>query len=180
MTLLHIDLCTGLGGWREPFEESDRWTSIGFDIRADLDADVVADVRQLPIRPGLEPTLLTMSPPCTQFSRFCMPWLDEPNPDMELVEACLAIVDELEPRWWVLENVRGLKQFWGREETKRIGPYYLWGEFPGFDVELVSKGKMDTAGRRPEERAKIPYELADALRRAVEWSGAGAGAGGAA
>ena len=46
---LHIDLCTGVGGWKAPFEESDQWRSVGIDIRDDLDADVIADVRQLPI-----------------------------------------------------------------------------------------------------------------------------------
>lgn len=165
---LHVDLCTGLGGWKASFENSPKWRTIGLDIRSDLNADVVADVRQLPI--GCTPTLLTMSPPCTEFTRYSLPWLVEPEPDMGLVRACLDAVDELDPDWWVLENVQGLKQYWGREETKRIGPYYLWGEFPPFDAVVTDGGKMSTSGENPEKRAEIPYSLGDSLRRSVEWN----------
>lgn len=172
---LHVDLCTGLGGWTEPFEDAPGWRSVGIDVRDDLAADVVADVRQLPLE--CSPDLLTMSPPCTEFSRYSMPWLDEPEPDTSLVEACLAAVDDLEPDWWVLENVRGLKQFWGVQERKRVGPYYLWGEFPPFDVRVSDGGKMQVSGSNPEKRAKIPYELGDSLRRAVEWNGRDVAAG---
>lgn len=164
---LHLDLGTGLGGWKTPFESSSRWRSVGVDIRSDLNADIVGDIRQLPI--DCSPTLLTMSPPCGDFARWMLPWLDEPEPSMELVESCLDAVDDLEPTYWVLENSRGLKQYWGREETKRVGPYYLWGDFPAFDVKLPDGGKMDISGRNPEKRAEIPFGLGESLRRSVEW-----------
>lgn len=166
---LHIDLCCGLGGWKAPFEAADDWRSVGLDVRSDLDADVVADVQALPF--NTSPDLLTMSPPCTNFSRYSMPWLHEPEPDMSLARACLDAVDELEPDHWVLENVRGLKQYWGVQEQKRVGPYYLWGEFPAFDVALSDGGKMSISGERPEERAEIPHALGESLRRSIEWSG---------
>lgn len=163
---LHVDLCCGLGGWSAPFEAADGWRSVGIDIREDLEADVVADVRHLPL--ACRPTLLTMSPPCTAFSRYSMPWLEEPEPDTSLVEACLAAVQELRPEWWVLENVCGLKQFSGVQERKRVGPFYLWGEFPPFDVATPDGGKMQVSGEHPEERARIPFEIGDALRGSVE------------
>lgn len=162
---IHIDLCTGLGGWKAPFEDSDGWRSVGIDIRGDLDADVVGDVRALPF--DCSPTLVTASPPCTEFSRWDMPWLDEPEPSLELVEACLEAVETLDPDWWVLENVRGLDRYW-RPARKRVGPFHLWGEFPPFDTVYTDGGKMSVSGERPEERAKIPYGLADSLRRSVE------------
>jgi len=165
---LHVDLGTGLGGWTAPFRDSPAWRSVGLDIRDDLNADVVGDIRMLPF--DCSPTLLTMSPTCRDFTRYHLPWLDEPEPDMTLVRACLDAVDDLEPDWWILENVQGLKRYWGRDETKRVGPYYLWGEFPTFDVVLSDGGKMSVSGERPEERAKIPYPLADSLRRSVEWN----------
>jgi site-specific DNA-cytosine methylase len=163
---VHIDLCCGLGGWQSSFQEADGWRSFGLDIRGDLEADVVADVRNLPV--DYSPTLLTMSPPCTNFSRYSMPWCDEPNPDMSIVRACLDAADELQPDFWILENVRGLKQYWDVQEQKRIGPYYLWGEFPPFDVALSDGGKMDVSGANPEKRAEIPPELSESLRRSVE------------
>jgi hypothetical protein len=169
--LLHVDLGTGLGGWKAPFEAADTWRSVGIDIRDDLNADIVGDIRQLPI--DCSPTLLTMSPPCTEFARYMLPWLDEPDPSLDLVDACLQAVDDLTPQWWVLENSRGLKQYWDRPERKRVGAYYLWGEFPAFDAELSDGGKMQISGENPEQRAEIPYALADSLRRAVEWTTAG-------
>lgn len=165
---LHVDLCTGLGGWKAPFEDAPGWRSVGIDIRDDLNADVVADVRNLPIRAN--PTVLTMSPPCTEFSRYSMPWLDEPRPDLSLVRACLQAVESLNPEFWVLENVRGLKQYTRQEEQKRVGPFYLWGEFPPFDVAYTDGGKMSVSGENPEKRAQIPYEIGDSLRRSVEWN----------
>jgi hypothetical protein len=170
MTLLHVDLCTGLGGWKAPFEDSDRWRSVGVDIREDLNADVVGDVRHLPI--NATPDLITMSPPCIEFTKWKLPWFGDGacsgNPSMDLVEACMNVVDELEPEWWILENVVGLHMYW-RESRKRVGPYYFWGDFPPFDAETVWKQqRLQPKERRSELSAKIPYHVADALRRSVE------------
>jgi len=108
-----------------------------------------------------------MSPPCREFTKWMLPWLDEPEPDLSLVEACSDAVDELDPDWWILESSRGLHQYW-REARTHIGPYYLWGHFPPVDVALADGGKMSVSGENPEERAKIPYGLADSVRRSVE------------
>lgn len=163
---LHVDLCTGLGGWRGPFQDAPEWRSVGIDIRDDLAADVVADIRRLPLT-RCRPDLLTMSPPCTEFVRWMLPWLVEPNPDLSLVEACLEAVEWLCPRFWVLENSRGLHQYWKPART-HYGAFYLWGDFPPFDATETWKGKMQTSGENPEKRAEIPYALSDALRRSVE------------
>lgn len=172
MTMLHVDLCTGLGGWRAPFEESDAWTSVGIDVRDDLNADVVGDVRSLPF--DCSPTLLTASPPCTEFTKWYLPWhgggaKQGKEPSMGLVGACLSAVDELSPEWWILENVQGLHVYW-KPARKRVGPYHLWGEFPPFDCSDPQENKQDLwpSDDRAEKRAKIPYHLADALRRSVE------------
>lgn len=167
---LHIDLCCGLGGWSAPFEDADGWQTVGLDVREDLNADVIGDVRALPFKRS--PTLLTMSPPCTEFTKWKLPWFHggacRGPASMELVEACLDAVDELRPRWWVLENVIGLHLRW-KPARKNVGPYYLWGEFPPFDAETTWKQQRhQPKDRRSELSAKIPYHLADALRRSVE------------
>jgi len=163
---LHVDLGAGLGGWAEPFRNAPNWRSVGLDIRDDLAADVVGDIRQLPF--DCSPTLLTMSPPCTEFARWMLPWLDEPNPSLELVEACLSAIDLLDPDWWVMENSRGLHMYW-RESVTHAGPYYLWGHFPPVDWpdDLEPKGK--TSGMKPDQRAEVPYSVALSLKKAVEW-----------
>ena len=162
----HVDLCAGRGGWQQATGADDRWRTIGLDIRPMAGVDVQGDVTQLPL--DCEPTLLTMSPPCTEFARWMLPWLDEPEPDLSLVEACLAAVRALEPDWWVMENSRGLHQYWEPART-HIGPYYLWGEWPAMDVDASAiDGKMSTSGERPAERAEIPPVLSKALKGAVE------------
>lgn len=166
---LHIDLCCGLGGWQAPFEKDPAWRSVGLDIREDLEADVIADVRQLPLQ-ECKPDLLTMSPPCDAFTRWRLPWFDE-DPSLELVQACLRAKDYLQPQWWILENVEGLSKFW-RESRRNIGPFHFWGDFPPIDPEFVWKQQnKQPAERRSELAAEIPYHYARALKLAVEaWS----------
>jgi hypothetical protein len=164
--LLHVDLGAGNGGWQSATEPSDRWRTVGIDIRRLPGVDVQADLRALPL--DCSPDLLTMSPPCTEFARWMLPWCDEPDPDLSLVKACLDAVEELRPRWWVLENSRGLSMYW-REARTNIGPYYLWGEWPPMDVDASPlPGKMQTSGSDPEGRAEIPHALSAALKGAVE------------
>ena len=164
--LLHLDLCAGRGGWQSSTDGDPNWRTVGVDIFSMRGVDVLGDVRQLPI--DCQPDLLTMSPPCTEFARWMLPWLDEPDPSLELVEACLQVVDDLAPRWWVLENSRGLHQYWKPART-HIGPYYLWGEWPAMDVdESQIKGKMQTSGENAAKRAEIPAVLAKAIKHAVE------------
>jgi len=166
MTKLHVDLCCGLGGWQQPFREAENWRTVGLDIRRDVGPDIVADVRELPVA-DCEPTLVTSSPPCTEFTRWMLPWLDEPEPDLSLVRACLDAIEYLQPEWWLLENSRGLHQYW-RPARTHYGAFYLWGEFPTFDVPDDWAGKMQTSGENPEKRAEIPYHLGDAVKQSVE------------
>lgn len=167
--LLHVDLFAGRGGWQTATDPDPEWTTIGLDIRPMAGVDVVGDVQHLPI--DAKPDLLTMSPPCTEFARWMMPWLDEPEPDMSLVNAALDAVETLQPQFWVLENSRGLHQYWKPART-HVGPFYLWGEFPPMDVDASDiKGKMQTSGESPERRAEIPPVLSKAMKKGVETFG---------
>jgi hypothetical protein len=169
VTDLHIDICCGLGGWQAPFREDPAWRSVGIDINPDVEPDVLGDVRDLPIG-DCDPTLVTASPPCTQFARWMLPWLDEPDPDLSLVRACLDAIQALNPDWWVLENSRGLHQFWVPART-HAGKFYLWGDWPIVDLPDPDHRATDHPGHRPDLRAKIPERLAQAVKRAVEvWS----------
>lgn len=163
---LHVDLCAGGGGWQAATQDDPNWRTVGLDILQMDGVDVLGDVRHLPI--DCQPDLLTMSPPCTEFARWMMPWCDEPEPDLSLVEACIQAVEDLNPKWWVLENSRGLHMYW-KPARKRVGPYYLWGEFPPFDLVADGlKGKMQTSGEHPDVRAEIPPALSDAVKWSVD------------
>lgn len=163
---LHIDLCCGLGGWQAPFEESDRWRSVGIDIQADLEADVRGDVRTLPV--DCRPDLLTASPPCRWFTRSRLPWYDDPDPPMGLVWAVLEAVEDLQPKWWVLENVGGLTDRW-RPADHVAWPWYFWGDFPLVDVPPIPKHRNQLSkDNRSEVAAEVPYPIARSFKVAVE------------
>lgn len=168
MTRLHVDLCSGKGGWQAPFQDDPDWRSVGVDIRDDLNADVVGDVRRLPL--DCSPTLITASPPCTEFSQANPHRTIDGSyqPDTSIWEACEAAVDGLNPEWWVLENIAGAKHWMGDSKWSRH-PWHLWGDFPPLNTgDLRPKG--ETWNQDPADTAEIPHDLARAVKLSVEWS----------
>lgn len=176
MTHLHIDLCSGTGGWQAPFRDASDWRTVGVEIRADLSPDVRGDVRQLPLNPSQDVTLVTASPPCTPYSSA---WnaVKPPAvryPDFTLWNACVKAIVDLDPEYAILENV-AQAQYWHGPSDKHIGPYHFWGMFPMFDVGgLRDKGTGRAAVHRADivdtdGAARIPYAIGDALRQSVEW-----------
>lgn len=104
-----LDLFAGLGGASQAMR-SRGWSVTTVEIDPKFRPDVVGDVARLPIRGQFD--LVWASPPCTEFSRESMPWCRTGNtPDMSLVLAAKAAIDELRPRWWVIENVRGASRY---------------------------------------------------------------------
>ena len=117
------------------------WTVIGVDSRAELEPDVIADVRTYEYS-GPAVDLVWASPPCVEFAKTdkrCW-YPDAPTPSMELVDAALRIIAQVQPRAWLLENVRGARP-WFRAHVGpsglRLGapvlqspPLYLWGSPP--------------------------------------------------
>lgn len=97
---MNIELFSGIG------------CSLDGAIRIDIDPkmkpDIVADVRFLPLRPGLRPEHLHGSPPCKYFSvaRQRRYGLDPEGiaESFELVAAFFHAVDYLEPKHWTLET----------------------------------------------------------------------------
>jgi hypothetical protein len=117
-----------------------------------------------------------------------------------LVYHALGLVHALAPDYWVLENPKGyLRQFIG-EPTATVTycqygkdymkPTDLWGDLPPMryrrctfgdachqsntDGEHGGLGNLNVTGTRdPAERAKVPYELSEAIREAVDDAVAG-------
>jgi len=89
---------------------------------------------------------------------------------MSIVRACAALIAQLRPTYWAIENVRGAVR-WFRTElgkpTKRCGSYILWGELPLFYCRPIT-GKEKHSGTNPEKRSEIPLELSFALCRGIE------------
>ena len=142
--------------------------------------------------------LVWASPPCVEFAKTdkrCW-YPDAPTPSMELVDAALRIIAQVQPRAWLLENVRGARP-WFRAHVGpsglRLGapvlqspPLYLWGSPPpGLLLPSPGHGHKEYQSRRSDDprarrlssddrrrqlRAVIPYCISYAVARAVERS----------
>lgn len=166
-----LDLFCGLGGFSQVFRERGH-DVIGVDNVAP--ADLIADVRELPFR-GYQPDVILGSPPCTEFTKWDLPWgahKHQGPPSMELVQAFLAAVDESQPRWWVMENVRGLQRYWDVPPVMRVGSRYLWGNFPlflfGGHHQAQGKWKVPRTKDRARIRSKVPAVISRGLCLSME------------
>ena len=176
---LMIDLFAGIGGASEAFVDAG-WEVVRVELDPNLLAkakrgrfviDEPADLTTWSWR-GRRPTLIWASPPCTEFSRESMPWCRTgKEPSMELTRAARRIIEEANPKYWVIENVRGAIKWFERDGMgKRVqshGPVFLWGKFPEFEAKVEPwKEKLPSTAKAL--RSKIPFAISDGLRRAIE------------
>ena len=178
--LLWIDLCAGLGGASQPALERG-WRVVRVDIDPRFKPDVVADVQALPFK-RVAPDVLWASPPCQDFTKWQQPasWFF-PNhgrkavrrePTTTLVEACLEAVEYFRPRFWILENVWAARKF----VSPLAGPvralvdgHAFWGWLPGLIPQTrAHKWMLPPGPERASRRARIPYEIGEAICVAVE------------
>lgn len=165
MMPLMLDLFAGLGGASQAMRDRG-WTVTTVDADPRFATTITADVTGWRWE-SATPDLLWASPPCSDFARESMPWCRTGRtPDFALVDATIRLVREIRPRFWVLENVRGAQRWLGRAPA-HYGPFYLWGWYPPF-AATVPPFKERLTSRRQAERAKVPYDLSDALAEAVE------------
>lgn len=111
-----------------------------------------------------------------------------------LVHHTVGLIKSLSPDYWILENPMGgmrkhLGQpdahvWWCQYGSNRAKPTDLWGDIPdGFDAQRCWNGDENChhekaprgsdagtqdSGRDAAERAKVPYELSQAILKAVE------------
>ena len=188
-----LDLYSGFGGASEAFlEAGDHVLRIENNpLLSSVPATTMMDVQELEDflyeharRDGIpiKPDLIWASPPCLEFSQA----YDAPGPrarragiefepDMRLVESAITIIEILQPKWWVIENVRGaIPHFADRlgEPRQNVGPFVLWGRFPELRLSKdFQHRKADHDKRhsplRSNHRARIPLEVSQALRTAI-------------
>lgn len=170
--MLAIDLCSGTGSATAPMIERG-WDVVTVDADGQFSPDIVADIRDWSWD-GDVPDLIWASPPCDEFARELMPWTKTgKHPDMSIVNACIRIIQEASPKYWVIENVRGALRYFapilGRPKAK-IKAYYLWGHFP--ELGEINLGKYRTKGSiRGQDkirRAMIPYPIVNRLAEVIE------------
>lgn len=165
--MLMVDVCSGLEGACQAMKENG-WDVVTVDNDPKFSPTVLADIRSWSWK-GNRPDLMWFSPPCTEFAREFMPWCKTgKTPDLSIYQACLRIIEETNPRFWIIENVKGAIRYFGKPSAI-FGAFYLWGFFPHLGrVRLNYRKKESYSSSRPEERAKIPYELSRAVALAVE------------
>jgi len=175
---LMIDLFSGLGGASYPFKKNG-WEVVTVDINPEFSPDLCIDVREfLSVWDGRQPDFLWASPPCEEFSRSSMPWTGFKKPEwwaMELVFTSIRIIHALQPKFWILENVRGAQRWIGKAPF-HAGSFYLWGYFPFEDLKkklswspsLARKSQLFPSKDRAARRAKIPEKLSWAVFWIVE------------
>ena len=182
-----LDLFSGFGGASEAFVQGRGWEVIRVEsepMLEDVPHTVPMDVREV-LDSELVGTydVVWASPPCREFSlAYNAPGPRAQRegrdfePSLELGQAAKAVIDCLEPRWWVIENVRGaiphLEPILG-EPTLIVGPFVLWGVFPTLDIPRGfehQKGSPSGSADplRSQRRAIVPYEISRALRDAIE------------
>lgn len=169
--MLMLDLGSGLKGASQAMKARG-WDVLTVDINPGFEPDIVADLRQWSYI-GPRPDLVWCSPPCDEFAREFMPWSKTGNtPDLSIVLACKRIINECQPRYWVIENVKGaiswLRPILGNYRVC-YGPFFLWGFFPvPGDFRLRARKKESYSSKARAERAMIPAQLSNGLALAIE------------
>ena len=176
-----IDLCSGSGS------ATGIWQSMGYTVYR---YDIVGSPRHYThLRDLSNPDqcrqiihdhrnddilLIWASPPCTEYSDANKLTYDpEFIPDTMIWRNCMGIIDGLDPDFWIIENVRGAQRTWG-EARQKHGAYYLWGNFPVFNVfeKIPAKGvRSFRSNIRKSDRARwsaiIPLPISLGLYRAI-------------
>lgn len=167
-----LDLFSGLEGWSQPFRDRGHKV-VTVDVEQKFNPTICADLLKLPtgeLKKFGHFNVITASPPCTEFCKASLPksWPSVQrygcNPDDRLLRRTLEIISELQPDYWIIENVRGaipyFKPYIGKP-VKKVGSRYLWGKFPMFDAKPTwGKWRIPPRADRAAIRSKIPYDLA--------------------
>lgn len=131
------DLCGGSGNWSEPYR------SKGYPVVTVTLPE--HDVRLYAPPPGARAWGVLCAPPCESFSLAHPTPMEERLEDgrllegMSVVNGCLRLVHQLQPRWWALENPHGHLSKWLGPAQDTFEPYEfgdpysketcLWGRF---------------------------------------------------
>lgn len=191
-----LDLFAGLGGASEAFvQDLDNWNVLRIDnnlLLQDVPYMVIDDIHEIannifgPRNIKQKIDVIWASPPCTEFSGgYNSPkskaarspkGLDSYEPDMSLLESTMRIIEIVQPKYWIIENVVGSIRYFAEylgEPRAIIGPYVLWGNFPALNVDeskLDKKKDRDSTPHplRSNRRAKVSFELSRALKDALD------------
>lgn len=160
-----LDLFCGLGGWSKP------WVENGHDVTGIDSKDFSKDYSGKFIQADLmdwEPDqhydIVLASPPCNEFSIIKKNRLGNQNEmkGLDLVYRTHYLIDKIKPKYFVIENVKGLSNFIGQpRETVKYNKHkdgktaYLWGNFPKLSItpNSITYRAFDT--KKPRTREQV-------------------------
>lgn len=165
-----FDLFCGLKGSSQAFTAAG-WNVTTVDIEPMFKPTRLVSV--VDFNPGpVRPEFVWASPPCTEFAlrRFDKTIV----PSLDLVRHAKRVIDQLEPKYWAVENVRNavpyISEVLGPPKMV-VGPFFLWGNFPRFLARPVP-GKGQARGPhflRSAMRAMVPLSLSEDMLAAVAY-----------
>lgn len=187
-----LDLFSGLGGFSEAFlRAGDEVVRVENNpLLSEVPNTSIEDVRQVRDRllefkqsgqPIREIDVVLASPPCLEFSlAYSAPRSiaqrnnENFEPSLELLQVVIDIIEIVQPKFWVIENVVGSARYFqrlGLEVNQVHGACLFYGKFPKFKTpRMKSKKEKDSWHGDPlrmNKRALIPLELSMALRKAI-------------
>jgi len=181
--LLILELFCGTGSISDAFKELG-WQTVGVDIvdhgykagpliLQDMqDFDTKAFIKQYG-----KPDVIWASPPCPEFSiaKYYAYGTQIEYQGLDLVWQAYRVIDEAKPRYFIVENVKGLAKFIDKPtHIIQYGPSsnykaaYLWGHFPKPGMlETEFRSRTDKYGNSDIRRARIPEPIARAIAKVV-------------
>jgi site-specific DNA-cytosine methylase len=162
-----LDLFAGTRSATKFFAASARWKVDYVELNDG------ADIRSF--HPSQRYDFVWSSPPCPEYSQGGKnrTWQGKYLANRELWLEGLRVIWEARPRFWVVENVKGAQQVWGRAPY-HYGAFFLWGYFPKLKAHVPWTESLKgirfvgSDHRTSSERAMIPEALAGDVFRAVE------------
>jgi len=165
LTMRVLDLFCGMGGWSIGFHRAG-FECVGVDI---TDWGYPYEFIQSDIKAIQEPLghfdVVVASPPCEWYSQARNDRPRETGKGDELVGETTRVIKIHNPKFWILENVRGsiphITRVLGSGPVYRRGPQFLWGDFPKTLIDDRSFRKLGffdrntTSGRMREDYIKL-------------------------
>ena len=159
-----LSLCDLTGTWSQPYVDA------GYDVRRyDIQRDPAENILTAEF-PGKVYGIIAQ-PPCTQFAVSGARWWAQKaatQPELlveavALVEACMRIIEDTQPEWWVLENPVGRLRDWigPCRETFQPWEFAMLADDP--DVDSYTKRTCLWGTYTSPERA--PHPLADGVHK---------------
>ena len=179
-----LDLFCGLGGWSKPWIESGHDVT-GIDIKDVGFPGHFIEADLMEWEPKQDYDVILASPPCTSFSWVNHKWNGKPmtGKGLDLVYRTWYLIQLIKPKYWVIENVRGLSKYihppseiirYGKGGSRKEA--YLWsniGKLGFFPFDSYKKTNRATYRTANPVLAEIPKELSKAVMNQITERGKG-------